>query len=362
MQAEAGGNERPLLSVILAARNERRYIANVLESLLRQDDGGFDIEILVIDGKSSDGTADIAHQYAACDRRIRVLINDRQTTPSAFNLGLRESRGEFVAILGAHAVYDRNYLSACFTELKNRSVTACGGLVDTRPADGSLQAKLVSWTLGHWFGSSTQSFRTRGEGFTDSVNFPVIIKSVVIAIGGYDEQLYRNQDNDLNQRLRASGHKLFITAKTKCQYFSKASVVSLLKYGFRSGAWNLLSLKKNKQAMSLRHFVPFFFVTGLFGLISLLTMTFFMAPGLHSTFMICLCIVCAAYLFCGIAASVQLAIRERSCSALFLPLIFLSYHLSYGSGTCWALLKRYQLPSRESAPVAVSYPRAAADS
>src|SRR5215469_13382783 len=181
-----------LVSVILATRNERHYIANVLDSLLKQDTDDFHYEILVIDGKSLDGTLEIAREFEKVDSRIRIVINDNETTPAAFNLGLRASRGDFVAILGAHATYNRNYLSACLAELRKNGAVACGGIVDTQPANNSLQARLVSWVLGHSFGSSSGSFRTRGEGLADGVNFPVMLKLAALEVGGYDEQLHRN--------------------------------------------------------------------------------------------------------------------------------------------------------------------------
>jgi glycosyltransferase involved in cell wall biosynthesis len=335
---------RPLVSVILAARNEHNYIGNTLESLLKQDADGFHFEILVIDGKSSDGTLEIARKLEETNPKIRVLINENQMTPSAFNLGLREARGDFVAILGAHAVYDRNYISACLAELRKTGAMACGGIVDTQPANSRLQAKLISWVLGNWFGSSSRSFRTRGEGLTDGVNFPVMVKQAALEVGGYDEQLHRNQDNDLNQRLRAHGHKLFVTAKTRCQYFSKPSIVSLLQYAFQNGMWNLISLRKNTKAMALRHFVPFCFVCSLWLSVVLWILTFFLSSTNHLLLAVPGLSILAAHLCCGIAASLQVSFRERSAAALLLSPLFLVFHLAYGMGTCWALLKRQGLP------------------
>jgi len=333
----------PLISVILATRNERGYIADVLESLVHQYARNFDLEILVVDGKSTDGTLEIARQFAADHKNIRVLINENQTTPSAFNLGLVESRGEFVAILGAHAVYDCDYLSTCFAELNTHRATACGGLVETWPADPSLQAQLVSWLLGHWFGSSTKSFRTRREGFADGVNFPVMIRHAVVELGGYDVQLHRNQDNDLNQRLRARGHKLFVTAKTKCRYFSKRSIFGLLQYAFRSGAWNLLSFKKNRRAMSVRHFVPFLFAFALCLAVALCIGNHFFPERYHLLVKVPVVVILGAHLCCGTMASFQVAVRKHSFAPLLLAPLFLAFHLAYGLGTCWALLKRQQL-------------------
>jgi len=328
-----GGAASPLVSVILAVRNERNYIGDALVSVLQQDNLGFNHEILVVDGKSTDGTIEIVHRMAAADTRIRVFVNEHQKTPFAFNLGLRQSRGEYVCILGAHAVYDRNYLSSCLAELKRTGATVCGGLVETWPANSSLQARLVAWVLGDSFGSSTRSFRTRKEGFVDGVNFPLMVKQAVIEVGGYDEQLFRNQDNELNERLRSRGHKFFITDSTKCRYFARSTVRSLLQYAFHSGVWNVISLRKNRRCMGLRHFVPFIFVSAMVLSFAMIMGTFWLPERYGRLSALPFLLVLGAHLSCGTVASFLVGLRERSIGALMLPFVFLGFHVSYGAGT-----------------------------
>src|SRR5690349_13759043 len=108
---------RPLVSVILAVRNEAKFIRAAVESLLKQETQHFDLEVLVIDGMSSDGTSAIVAELMKSDPRIRLVINERQKTPYAFNLGLKEARGEYVCIFGAHTSYSKDYISVCLDEL-----------------------------------------------------------------------------------------------------------------------------------------------------------------------------------------------------------------------------------------------------
>ena len=330
-------NPKPLVSIVLAVRNEKNYIERALTSLQLQDTSNFELEILVIDGKSSDGTVSIVQRIATQDPRIRLIVNERQKTPAAFNLGIREARGEFVGIFGSHAEYDLDYVRTCLQELLERGVTACGGLVEMRPANGSLQAKLIAWALGHPFGTSSKSFRTRGEGYADSVNFPLMIKNAVIEIGGYDELLDRNQDNDLNQRLRARGHKLFLTGKTKCRHFGKATLPALFQYAFRMGSWNVISFRRNKRSMSLRHFVPFLFLMAILLSTGLLIAYERLSASVFLT--LPLLVICGTHLLIGALASVQVSYRERNVGALLLPFVFLALHLSYGSGTLCSIFQ-----------------------
>lgn len=192
-----------------------------------------------------------------------MLVNEKRRTPYAFNIGLRESRGKYVCIFGSHTVYEKDYISECLRELIALGAVGCGGRVITRPSNKTLQARLVAWAMSHPFGSSRKSFRTQPEGFADTINYPVMLKEALIEVGGYDEQLSRNQDNDLNQKLRANGYKLFCTWRTQCLYHPKGTLKALLSYAVGNGFWNVISLRKNSASMGARHFIPFVFLMGL---------------------------------------------------------------------------------------------------
>lgn len=328
---------RPLVSVILATYNEARRIEDCLASILNQQairlaSNDFPFEVLVLDGMSNDGTRAILKRIAAVDPRLRIIDNPERRTPFAFNLGLRHARGEYVCIFGSHSIYRHDYISICLQELFAHNVGACGGRVITVPASKTLGARLSAWTMSHSFGSSRSSFRTQQEGFVDTVNYPIMRRSLALAMGGYDESLTRNQDNDLNQKLRASGYSLWCTWKTQCVYFPKGTIKGLLRYGFTNGYWNAVSLEKNPASMALRHFVPMIFVLCLLICAVVAVAGSLITPG--TLFLLLpLCVVLAAHLGLGFAAAVQVAIRERSPGALCLPVIFLAFHFAYGWGT-----------------------------
>jgi len=331
---------RPLVSVILATFNEAHSIEKCLHSLLSQETSGFDLEILAIDGNSSDGTREILDEIAAVDSRVRVLVNEKRKAPFAFNLGLREARGNYVCIFGAHTIYAQDYISVCLKELIAQGAGACGGRVVTAPRDNSLEAHLVAWTLSHPFGSSRKSFRTQPEGFVDTVNYPVALKKALVEVGGYDEELTRNQDNDTNQKLRARGYGMYCTWKTHCLYYPKGVIKDLFRYGFGNGFWNVISLEKNFESMGARHFIPFLFVLGLIATsVMAIAGIFLPAPyGLIAAgpFLALL----GLHLGVGAIAAGQVALRERSSKPLCLPGVFLGFHLAYGYGTLCGLLRR----------------------
>lgn len=329
---------KAVVSVVLATYNEKKSIERCLQSILTQTTthpsiGAFDIEVLAIDGMSNDGTRDLLDRWAAREPRLRVIDNPRRRAPFAFNLGLQNARGEYICIFGAHTVYQEDYVATCLAELLAHNAAACGGRVKTAPANNSLSARLAAWAMSSSFGSSSSSFRTQAEGSVDTVNYAVFRRDLALAVGGYDEELLRNQDNDLNQKLRAAGFVLWCTWKTSCLYFPRSTVGGLMRYGYGNGFWNAFSLAKNPDSMRLRHFVPFFFVIAL-----MLSGMFAIACGAarHPGSwwpVIPLAGIFALHLCAGAVAAVGVAVREHSAGALWLPFVFLGFHAAYGFGT-----------------------------
>jgi succinoglycan biosynthesis protein ExoA len=345
MSTESLIEEKLLVSIVLATYNEAKAIEGCLASLLNQQTtspsvGEFEIEVLAVDGMSSDGTRAILERCAASNPRLRVVENPRRRAPFAFNLGLSHARGQYVCIFGAHTVYNQDYVAVCLSELLAHNAAACGGRVMTMAAGSGLNARLAAWTMSHPFGSSRKSFRTQAEGSVDTVNYAVFRRDLALAAGGYDEDLLRNQDNDLNQKLRAGGFILWCTWKTQCRYFPKGTVRDLFRYAYGNGLWNVVSLKKNPSSMGMRHFVPFLFVACL-GLAALIAAAG--AVGLVPDARLAwapLAALLALHLGLGTAAGAQVAVRERAPGALLLPLVFLGFHVSYGFGTLRGFLKQ----------------------
>ncbi len=351
---ESDNRGRPLVSAILAVRNEERYIRAVLKSLLLQECSNCTLEIIVVDGDSSDKTQAIVECISAEDTRVKLLLNKKKKTPFAFNLGILAAQGEYVCILGAHTTYANNYIEACLEELGVRRAGGCSGRVITRPGAGGLEALLIAWAMSHPFGTSSGSTRTRGAGFWDTIPYPLFLKSTVLEVGAYDNELHRNQDNDLNQRLRARGHKLYITDKTYCELRVSPNLRALAVYAFRTGFWNFISIKKNAASMSVRHFAPGLFAFALFTSLLAFSMAASMASVMSLWLRAPLFIVVGAYGTTAAIASLQIGFREKAPAALLLPFIFGLLHLAYGLGTLYALVRNARVPSSEH-PTATTF-------
>jgi succinoglycan biosynthesis protein ExoA len=335
---------RPLVSVILSVYNEAAHIEQVIYSILCQSRPTFDLEILVIDGKSTDGTYELIKKIAESSPALRLLVNEQRRIPFAWNIGLKQARGEYVCIFGAHTVYDPDYISTCLSELKRHDAIGCGGRVFTTAANASLQARLVATCVGNPFGTSSKSFRNHPEGYADTINYPVYLRTAVMTIGGYDEQLYRNEDNDLNQRLRAHGHQLYMTWKTSCRYFVQPTIPLMLEYAWNQGYWNVIGLKKNASAHAVYHFVPAMFVLAwLLSSVSAVA-SFYLPASSRVWTTLPFSVVVGTYFAAAFTVSTLLLVNQRWQPAMLLPLVFFSFHVSYGLGTLWAILCNAQSP------------------
>jgi len=355
--------QRPLVSVVLATFNEADHVRRCMDSLLAQDTPHFDIEILAVDGGSTDSTREYLNEIAAKHPRVRVVFNQKRRAPFAFNIGIREARGQYLCIFGSHTIYKKDYISVCLQELIDKSASGCGGRVLTEPSSDNLQAHLVAYAMAHAFGSSGRSFRTQPEGFAGAVNYMILKRDALIEAGGYSEVLLRNQDNDLNQKLRANGHRLFCTWKTQCTYHPKETIRGLFRYGYRNGFWNVVSLKENSTSMGLHHFVPFFFVVFLFASF-LLSAAELLSPNSSFRFLaFSFPALLILHLGAGMLAALQVLVRKRFVGALCLPVVFAGFHFAYGLGTLVAFATGAKVPTTSpSSPSTVHEVRPARES
>lgn len=325
------------LSIICPTYNEERYIEQTLNSFLNQQINGFQLEILICDGMSSDRTRKIVGEYQQKHSNIRLIDNPQRKTPFAFNAGLREASGEYVAILGAHTKYAEDYLLVCLAQIESSGAIGCTGRVITRAASNNFQAKLSEWVMLSSFGVSTSSFRAMKEGYVHSVNFPVFKKQPLLDLGGYDTKLERNQDNDMNQRLLDAGHKLYCTWKTLCYYRPPANLRNLFRYAYRSGFWNAKSLLIHARSMRAHHLVPFLFTSAIL-LSFIVGIAEYAVADTYWLFLLLLIII-SLHLFTGTLFTLRSLKYERDIRKFVLPLIFFAFHFSYGWGTLSGFLK-----------------------
>lgn len=319
-----------LVSAIIPCRNEIRHIRRMLESVLSNDFPSDQLEIIVVDGMSTDGTREAVQEYSERFPHIRLLDNPRHIVPTAMNIGVRAAAGEYIMRLDCHALYAKDYIAKCVEVIRRTNADNVGGYMTTLPGQDTPTARAIAATTSCRFGIGNSIFRLSGlERQVDTVPFGMYRRDVFDRIGLYDERLVRNQDIELNSRLRRAGGRIIISPHIKLSYFNRATYVGLWQQAYNNGLWNPYTIWLVGRGLSLRHFVPMFFVASLIvlGTAGLVYKTLW---GLLAAELILYAAV-AGYFAVSLAPAAK-------ASPLRLLWAFATLHLAYGIGSLWGLI------------------------
>jgi glycosyltransferase involved in cell wall biosynthesis len=323
----------PKVSIILPCRNEELYIKDCLESVINFDYPHQQLELFLVDGLSTDNTLGIALQYVEQNSFIKILKNEKKIFPAAINIGYNNSSGDVIVILGAHAKYEINYISKCVEYLFKLDADNVGGVLTTVGLNNSMIGKAITNVLSSSFGVGNSTFRTGSEKVTevDTVFGGCYKRGVFERIGNFNENLVSTSDMDFNTRLRKSGGKIYLVPEIIVTYYTRTTFSKFMKNNFRNGFWAIYPIRFVENIpVSLRHFIPLMFLTGIMGAIFLSFFSIF--------FMWILLFVLALYLLIAISFSLRY-IKEGVVSFLILPLLYFSLHFVYGLGSLYGLLK-----------------------
>jgi len=312
-------NKQPSVSIIIPCRNEEKYISKNIDSILAQNYNG-ELEVLVVDGMSTDKTRQIVKDYN--NPKVRLIDNPHQFTPQALNIGVNNANGDIFIILGGHAYLDENFVTNNVKILQNDKTVGCAGGQILNIYENKT-GELISKAMSSVFGVGNATFRTGGKAnYVDTVAFGAYYKKIHYQINGFDEDLVRNQDDDYNFKVTKVGYKIYFDPKVISHYYVRGSIKKLFKQYYQYGYWKVYVNKKHKTITTVRQLIPLIFVLGIIGgaLLSIFIPTFIWVYlsgiGLY--------ILMAIYF--GFKAS------KKPVEALKISSIFPILHFSYGWG------------------------------
>jgi glycosyltransferase involved in cell wall biosynthesis len=309
--------------VIIPCRNEARHIEACLRDVLAFESPPEGFEVLVVDGMSEDGTREILAAIGARDPRVRVLDNPFRTTPHALNIGIRAARSEIVVRVDAHTLYAQDYLRQCVAILEETGADNVGGPARTR-AVGYVQRAIAAAYHSRFAVGNSVFHQPSYEGPADTVPYGCYRVRRLQELGMFDEELIRNQDDELNLRLLRSGGRIWQSPRIRSWYAPRASLGQLFRQYLQYGYWKVRVIQKHRLPASFRHLVP----GGFAATLTLLTL----AMPFSSTATVLLAIVLLLYAAAVAVASAITAAREGLDLAPILPVVFACYHLGYGFG------------------------------
>jgi glycosyltransferase involved in cell wall biosynthesis len=323
------------VSILIPCRQERNFIGACLDSVSAFElPADTTIEILVLDGMSTDGTREIVSGIEKKDPRDHLIDNPRKTQSAALNLGISLATGDYVMRLDAHSVYPSNYLRLCIDTALRTGAENTGGVVATMPRGEGYQASLVQALTTHAFGVGDSGFRTdAAEGVADTVPYGFFKREIFNSIGLFDERLVRAQDYEMNRRIGAAGGTVWRNPHIQLSYYQQPDLPSFIrKQIVYEAPYNAYLWYLAPYAFTPRHAITGVFA---FGVLAGVVLSPFSAM-VKWAFLA----VMSLYAVLAILSGVQQAIRYREPRhVIFAPIGFFLYHFMHGLGVLYGLAR-----------------------
>lgn len=309
----------PTVSIIMPIRNEAASIDASLDSALRQDYDG-PLEVVVAVAPSDDDTRSVVEARAGADERIRVVDNPAGHAAGGLNAAISAARGSILVRCDGHAVLAPDYVRTAVGLLAETGAANVGG-VQATTGDGWWQrATALAMTSPLGVGNARFHYGS-SAGSVDTVYLGVFDRKAVEAVGGFDETLLRNQDYELNHRLRRAGYVVWFDPRLRVEYRPRATPGALWRQYFDYGTWKRRMLQASPDALKARQLAPPLLVIGLAA--SVATLAAGRALGW---------VIPAAYGAFLVVGSLGELLRRRRQEAVLLPAVLAIMHLAWGVG------------------------------
>lgn len=323
------------VSVIVPCFNEERTIGFLLESILRQSYPIEEIEVIVADGMSKDGTRDKVEAFAQKHPtlRVRLIDNPKRIIPAALNRAVGHAKGDILVRLDAHSVPADDYIERCVSTIERTGAANVGGVWEIQPSGDRWMARAIAIAAAHPLGAGGARYRTGGEaGATDTVPFGAFPREWIERVGFFEEELETNEDYEFNVRLRQAGGVIYFDPEIRSTYFARPDLISLGKQYARYGYWKARMLRRFPSSLRWRQAIPPLFVCAI---IMLAALGFLFNPAwwiLGGVFGLYVVITCIAGLISGV--------RKRDLfAAVSVPLAFWVMHFAWGGAFLWSVLR-----------------------
>lgn len=324
----------PKVSVIVPCYNEQSTIRPLLEALHSQTFPRLEMEVVIADGMSTDGTRDAitSFQKDFPDLEVRVVDNSVRTIPSGLNCAIQSSRGEIIVRLDAHSKPYPNYVENCVKAHEQGRGDNVGGVWEIQPGAQTWVAKSISVAASHPIGVGDAMYRLAASASeVDTVPFGSYRRTLIEKIGGYNESLLTNEDYEFNTRIRKAHGRVWLDPSIRSIYFSRSTFRELIRQYWRYGFWKWRMLRRFPRTVRWRQALPPLFVLSI---IALAVISIFL-PAVRWLLLAELIL----YFFALFLAGIHAAIKHRKLYLLLgLPLAIAAMHIAWGSGFLWSTL------------------------
>lgn len=257
----------PAVSVVVPARDAAATLESAVDSALSQRFDG-SIEVVVAAAPSSDDTEQVAMRLTHDRDRVRYQPNLDGSTPAGLNAAIGAARGDVIVRLDAHAQLPPGYIATAIGVLRETGAGNVGGM--QVPVGDDRIGQAVAVAMRSSLGSGGARYRVGGEpGDVETVYLGVFRSEALEVVGGFDETLSRNQDYEMNHRLREAGFRVYFHPDLRVRYRPRSSLRDLWRQYFDYGAWKQLVLRMHPGSLQVRQLAPPLLVLGLVGALAL---------------------------------------------------------------------------------------------
>jgi glycosyltransferase involved in cell wall biosynthesis len=331
----------PTVSVIVPCYNEQATIGSLLNAVYGQTYPRDQLEVVIADGHSEDGTRAVIAEFRKAHPGLAVSVvdNSKRTIPSGLNQAIRESRGDVLVRLDAHSAPLPEYIELCVRDLEEGKGANVGGVWIIRPGGPGWIARGIAAAAAHPLGAGDAQYRLGGEAReVDTVPFGAFRRQLLEDVGGFDETLLTNEDYEFNVRIRRRGGAVWLDPNIRSTYFARSTLRELARQYWRYGYWKWRMLERNPGSLRWRQALPPLFV---FGLLSLVVAAAFWMPAA-----LALTLSLGAYAAAVLAAGIQLAHKGGDAAfTVSAAVAFATMHFSWGAGFLWSLVTGWFKPN-----------------
>ena len=307
----------PSVSVLIPVRNAEATIGAAIDSVLSQDYEG-SVEVIVADGSDTPATSDLVRRRYPT---VTLVPNPEQTAGFGLRAAHGAATGEIIVRCDAHTVLPPGYVRRAVSTLQRTGAANVGGR--QRPVGTTFFGRAVAMAMTTPLGAGGARYRLGGaEGPVDTVFLGAFRRDALEAVGGVDPAFVRNQDYELNWRLRARGETVWFDPGLVVTYRPRGTLRDLARQYFDYGRWKRVVARRHPASLLPRHLASPLLLLGLAAtpVLAVASPTWAVAAA-PLTYVLTLTL-----------GSLAVGIRRRSYAALLLPLALATMHLSWGIG------------------------------
>lgn len=319
----------PMVSLLVAMKDEEANIGRGIASILAQDYPRERLEVIIADGGSTDRSVEVVTAAIAGKAGFRLVDNPRITQAAGWNLGIDLASGDVIGIVSGHVELAHDYVRAGVAALRRTGADMVGGPV--RAISEGVVGEAVALATSSPFGVGGARFRYATQEERVDTVFMGISRAGLYRQLRFDEEMVRNQDDELSYRLLDLGGVIICDPAIQSAYRNRATLRGLWRQYFQYGSWKVRVIQKHPRQVRPRHLIPSAFVGSIVGGLVLSPLSPIVrgltaaVAGIYGATIL----VAAARVGRGAGARVRLA----------LPVVFGTLHLAYGTGLLVGLVR-----------------------